>query len=394
MSRDVSPPLGGLSARGFLEGFWQKRPLLLRAAFPDFQLPLDPAELRRLATREGVRSRLVTLSREQEAATARSGPFTAAELAALPAHDWSLLVHEVDRHVGAVAELLERFRFIPNWRIDDAMISLAPDGGGVGPHVDRYDVFLLQGRGRRRWRIREAPPTGRERPVPGAVSGVLADVEFDQEFELDPGDMLYLPPGIPHDGIALGECMTCSIGFRAPDPRELCAGFLTQLSPAVFESLRYADPDLLPAADPGEIPALARERLRRAAAGLFAEGGDFERWIGCYVTRPLRDAPRPAAPVVGSAAELRALLERGAELERSAPPHFAWFGDEGGVWLFVGGESYRLAHGAEPQARLLCGRRRLESGSLLPWLEQGLFAGIVIDLLIRGYLRIGDPTPR
>ena len=391
MSTDDGTALGGLSAGEFLESVWHKKPLLIRAAFPKTALQVQPADVLALATEAGVRSRWITMPDQERNGSARTGPFDASEFSDLPAAGWTLLVHEADRRIASLRTLFERFRFIPNWRLDDVMVSLAPDGGGIGPHVDRYDVFLLQGLGRRRWRIREAPLTGNEHPTPGAGIRVLDGIEFDREFELSPGDMLYLPPGVPHDGIALGQSITYSIGFRAPDPRELCSSFMTSLPPSTFDAIRYADPDLVPAADPGEIPAAALARLRTLSSSLFAEGGPFDAWVGRYVTRPLRDTAEVALPGVTSLPQLRELLKAGGSLRRSAPPHFAWSRDDGGVQLFVGGEAYDLPQDAESQAQLLCGLTPLAAASLTSHLDDERFVGILFDLLVRGFLIVCEP---
>ena len=188
------PELGGLAPRAFLEKYWQKQPLLVRGAVPDIAVPLSTDALLALACEPGVISRLVTAPRDDAGWSLRHGPFDARDFKALPADGWTLLIQEADRLVEAFAALLERFRFAPNWRLDDVMVSYATDGGGIGPHIDRYDVFLIQAQGRRRWRIAGEP----------SEAGP-AEFEHDREWVLDPGDALYLPPGIAHDGVAVAS---------------------------------------------------------------------------------------------------------------------------------------------------------------------------------------------
>ena len=379
------PELGGLPPQAFLEEYWQKQPLLVRGAVPDITAPLSTDALFALACKPNVISRLVAAPRDDANWSVRRGPFDPRDFEALPAHGWTLLIQEADRHVEACAALLERFRFVPNWRVDDVMVSYATDGGGVGPHIDRYDVFLIQAQGQRRWRIADEPLAD-ERLVPGVELPVLAEFKHDREWVLEPGDLLYLPPRIAHEGVAVGECVTCSVGFRVPDPRELCAGFLRQLAPRVFDEIRYSDPDLGLPEHLGEIPASARRQLREAARQLYA-GEDFDRWVGRFVTQPLRGAGPIAGATSGTVARLRERLEGGEILRRSAPSHFAWYRDgEGTVQLFVGGECYPLGKGHKKEAELLCGREILDEVALRPLLGQQGFAEILTDLILRGFL--------
>ena len=207
--------LGGLSPARFMRRHWQKRPLLVRAALPGVRPPLSRASLFALAAEEAVESRLVAHAGGDAASgwSLRRGPIPRRALPPVGRRGWTLLVQGLDLHVPAARELLSAFRFVPEARLDDLMLSWASDGGGVGPHVDSYDVFLLQVQGRRRWRV---GPVGDRTPRPGLPLRILARFEPTEEWLLEPGDMLYLPPGWGHDGTAEGECMTASIGFRAP----------------------------------------------------------------------------------------------------------------------------------------------------------------------------------
>ena len=212
--------LGGLSPADFMRRYWQRKPLLIRQAIPGFKPPLNIAALKKLARRDDVESRLIW--REDGAWQMEQGPFARLPKAAEP--DWTLLVQSVDLHSDAASALLQQFRFIPDARLDDIMISVASDGGGVGPHFDSYDVFLLQAAGRRRWRY------GRQQDLslqPGLPLKILSQFTPEHDVVLEPGDMLYLPPHAAHDGIAVGDdCMTISIGFRAPTQAALARGLL------------------------------------------------------------------------------------------------------------------------------------------------------------------------
>src|SRR5690606_26767068 len=249
------PLLGGLSPAVFMKRHWQRKPLLIRQAFAAFKPPLKLAEVRRLSRRDDVESRLIW--REDDAWQMESGPF--ARLPAAREAGWTLLVQGADLHDDATAALMHQFRFVPDARLDDVMISIAGDGGGVGPHFDSYDVFLLQAAGQRRWRI------GRQKDLslePDAPLKILQNFQPEEEFVLEPGDMLYLPPQVAHDGIAQGPgCMTISIGFRSPSRAELARGMLETAADTLMDRTRgqrlhalYRDPGQPPVATPAALP--------------------------------------------------------------------------------------------------------------------------------------------
>lgn len=273
--------LGGMTAARFLLRHWQKQPLLVRQAIVGFRNLLSTRELFALAGRDDVESRLIV--RERGRWTLAQGPFRRADFRALPEHNWTLLVQGVNLHVAAADALLRRFAFIPYARLDDLMISHAVPGGGVGPHCDSYDVFLLQGGGRRRWRI------GRQRDLalkPRLPLPILARFRPEHECVLEPGDMLYLPPAIAHDGVAVDTCSTYSIGFRAPSAQEIATSFLDWLRDRVGLDGRYADPNRTPARNPARIDrslqAYAVATLRRLAWNERVAA----RFLGSHLTEP------------------------------------------------------------------------------------------------------------
>jgi len=272
--------LGGLSPAAFMRRHWQKRPLLIRQAVPGIAPIVPRAQLFELAAREDVESRLIVHG--QRGWTMKRGPQARRALPAVSRRGWTLLVQGLDLHLDAARELLSWFRFVPDARLDDLMVSWASDGGGVGPHVDSYDVFLLQVQGRRRWRIGPVDDASLEPDVPLKI---LSRFVPDQEWLLEPGDMLYLPPGWGHDGVAEGECMTCSIGFRAAGRDELATEVLQRVIEAVDpdgEDPLYRDPSQ-PATDaPGQVPprlqafaADAVQRLLRDPAALACALGEL-----------------------------------------------------------------------------------------------------------------------
>ncbi len=232
--------LGGITPRDFMRRYWQRKPLLIRQAIPGFKPSLSIADIKQLVKRDEVDSRLIW--RDEHGWNMQAGPFKRLPAASQP--NWSVLAQSVDLHDDATAALMREFRFISDARLDDAMISIATDGGGVGPHFDSYDVFLLQAHGRRRWRISQQKDLTLE---PGLPLKILKDFKPEQEFLLEPGDMLYLPPQLAHDGIAVGDCMTISIGFRAPSQATLACGMLEAANDQILAKLGdtgglYANP--------------------------------------------------------------------------------------------------------------------------------------------------------
>ncbi len=292
--------LGGLSPAAFMRRHWQKKPLLVRAAIAD-PLPVDRAGLFDMAASDGVESRLV--QRDGAAWRLRQGPFSRRALPALSRRDWTLLVQGVDLHSDRAHALLRRFDFLPNARLDDLMVSYASDGGGVGPHFDSYDVFLLQARGRRHWAI------GRQsdlRLQAGLPLKILARFEPEQSFVLEPGDMLYLPPRWAHEGVAVGgDCITCSIGLRAPAAHELAADVLARLadamadetsaamndpaaskSPASRVERRYRDPEQQAIESCGAIPPTLAAFARQSLADALARPQAVEQALGESLSEP------------------------------------------------------------------------------------------------------------
>ncbi len=275
-----SPVPAALSPASFLRRHWQRKPLLLRGALPDIVDMFSASELRHLAIRDEVESRLVTYARGRW--DLAHGPFKQSQLKKPPTRLWSLLVQGVDTHLVKARELLDRFNFVPYARLDDVMLSLAPPGGSVGPHFDSYDVFLLQIHGKRRWRIgMQSDLTLQDAPL-----RILRNFQPQREFEVEPGDLLYLPPQYAHEGIATTECITCSIGFRAPSRQELARAFLEWLPDMLHLEGRYSDPGLAPTREPAAIATPMIEQAERMLAGIRWNRELVEDFLGQYLTEP------------------------------------------------------------------------------------------------------------
>ncbi len=322
----------------FLTNHWQKRPLLIRNPWGIWHNPLEPDELAGLACEDEVESRLVIGNDDHRAM--ESGPFPEDRFGGLGTGPWTLLVQAVDHYVPDVAELIAPFRFVPNWRIDDVMVSYATDGGGVGSHYDNYDVFLVQGLGRRRWRV--GPRCDAQTPLlPHNDLRLIPNFEATDEWVLEPGDILYVPPCFAHDGVAVGDdCMTYSIGFRAPSRAELIEGWCEHVAEQLPDEDRYADPDLVPQSEPGEITSAAIDKLHALVLETLSDKTAFARWFGQHNSIPKYDRDwRPEAPVDAQA--LRSTIAQGLPLVRNPASRFSFIrlGERANL-LFVDGQSF------------------------------------------------------
>ena len=440
----------GMPPARFLREYWQKRPLLIRGAFPDFTPPLSPDDLAGLACMDGALARIVLHTRTTSAssriprsgdpassgfgkaealdysprqrltlravgsADVRSGipgsspgqalpaqsrfrgndgkwkvvtgPFEEDTFAKLPETDWTLLVQDVDKWDTDTADLLDHFRFIPSWRIDDVMISYATDGGGVGAHVDQYDVFLLQGLGRRRWSIdtRPNPPIAFREDV---ELKLLETFSPTHTWTLEPGDMLYLPPGVPHDGVAIGACSTFSIGMRAPAAGELLFDFAAHLAETLPESQRFTDPDLKPVGDAGEIDDAALLRARRTLGPIAASLDDeaFADWFGAFVTRyRIAQVAAPRKRRIDRAM-LAARLPH-ASLERDPWSRFAWRRHGRAARLFVAGNVFDAPVGWAKA--LASGTRNIEGRQLSGLRETDRGVALIAALIDAGHFTL------
>jgi 50S ribosomal protein L16 3-hydroxylase len=337
----------GMTAAIFLRDYWQKKPLLIRNAFPDFVSPLEPEDLAGLACEDGVLARLIEHEKATDNWRVRHGPFAETDFPSLPDHDWTLLIQDMDKWDSDIRGLLEQFKFLPRWRIDDVMVSFAATGGSVGAHVDQYDVFLLQAQGQRHWQIDASTSLGKSDPCLDFRDDVelklLREFNPTHEWVLQPGDMLYLPPGVPHHGVAVDACLTFSVGMRAPSASELLGDFVDTLAAEAPDSLRLTDANLKPACDPFEIDAEAMSRVVEALNLLRM--GDPDRlgdWFGSFITT-YRTAVEPAADE-----ELRPRIEiewdlaHGASLLRHPWSRMAWRRAAKDARLYAGGQMHGM----------------------------------------------------
>ena len=342
----LHPPLG-MPPETFLRDFWQKRPLLIRNAFPGFVSPIAPEDLAGLACEEAALSRLIAHDRSGDSWMVRHGPFEEELFPQLGDHDWTLLVQDVDKWDADVAALLPAFSFLPRWRIDDIMVSFAATGGSVGAHVDQYDVFLLQAHGHRRWQIDASVALGRDAPDIAFRHDVelklLQEFHPTHEWVLEPGDMLYLPPGVPHHGVAEDPCLTFSVGMRAPSTAELLGDFVDTLAADADEALRFNDPDLEVPDDPNEIDDAAMTRAIAALTALRMNDTDrLGDWFARFTTL-YRAAGEVAPPdSTPSRIEVEWDLGQGVRLVRHPFSRAVWRRAGKGSRLFVSGLGFAL----------------------------------------------------
>jgi 50S ribosomal protein L16 3-hydroxylase len=367
----------------FLGTHWQQSPLLICNPWDNWQCPIEPDELAGLACEPEVESRLIVQQGPENWAL-EQGPFDAERFADLGGQPWTLLVQAVDHQVPEVAALLSQFRFVPDWRIDDVMISFATTGGGVGPHFDQYDVFLIQGRGRRRWRIGQhcddATPLRSHQDL-----RLLAEFDEQAVYDLGPGDILYVPPGVAHDGVALDDdCMTLSIGFRAPSRAELITGWSDDVLDGLGEDDRYCDPMLPLQGHPGEITKAALDQLQAMVLEKLADRTAFARWFGTFNSAPKYPDMDwgPEEPL--TAEEVRQAAEGGTVL-RNFASRFAFVREGEAVLLFVDGEMYQC-HGVTARlAETLCAADEIVLGEVD---DAGL--ALLLALVNRGAIAFVD----
>ncbi|QHF45541.1 cupin [Pseudomonas sp. S35] len=378
--------LGGITAREFLRDYWQKKPLLIRQAIPDFESPIDADELAGLALEEEVESRLV-IEHGERPWELRRGPFAEDAFASLPEREWTLLVQAVDQFVPEVAELLEQFRFLPSWRIDDVMISFAAPGGSVGPHFDNYDVFLLQAQGKRNWKIGQMCSS--ESPLlQHADLRILAEFEESAEWVLEPGDMLYLPPRLAHFGIAEDDCMTYSVGFRAPSAAEVLTHFTDFLSQYLTDEERYTDADAQPVSDPHQIQSDALDRLKSLLAEHMSDERMLLTWFGQFMTEP-RYPELVAGEELGEE-DFISTLQDGAILVRNPSARMAWSEVDDDVLLFASGQSRYLPGKLRELLKLVCSADALHSENLGEWLADEDGRDLLCELVKQGSLGFAD----
>jgi 50S ribosomal protein L16 3-hydroxylase len=357
----------------FIERYWQKRPVLLKRGFTQFIDPISPDELAGLAMEDEVDSRLVShLDGKWQVG---HGPFESYDH--LGESNWSLLVQAVNHWHEPTAALMRPFRALPDWRTDDLMISFSVPGGGVGPHLDQYDVFIIQGTGRRRWRVGEKTPMKQHCPHPDLLQVDPFDAIIDEEME--PGDILYIPPGFPHEGYSLENSMNYSVGYRAPSGRELISGFADYVLQRELGSLRYTDPNLPSREHPADVLPQELDGLRQMMLDLINQPEHFNEWIGEFITQTRHelDITPPEPPYQPD--EIYDALQQGDKLVRLGGLRVLRIGGE----VFVNGERVNSPH--RPALDALANHIVLSGEAFGDALEDPSFLAMLAALVNSGY---------
>ena len=376
-----------IPAKLFLQKYWQKQPLLMRKAAKLHPIP-SKERLFSLSTEDEVESRIVLENGFEGPWEAHHGPFDPDAIVQLPGSGWTLLIQDADKHLPSIAPLLDDFSFIPSWRIDDIMISYAADRGSVGPHTDEYDVFLLQASGKRRWKIHQKPVRNDDL-FPDLDLKILRRFEAEEEWLLEPGDVLYLPPGVAHWGIAEGECTTWSVGFRAPSVDELMFSWLEERT-YNHPSGHYRDHGNLIQEHHGEISRGSLNNINSLLTHAMAiDDEELSIWFGKYLTEPKENLMVPRRENRMNPEEVTGRLAENA-LIKHPWSKLLFIRSDDKINLFAGGKAYGFPHSSLALVDKLCGQSRLGTHELKAWLDcTGCTEGICA-LINDGHLNFGD----
>jgi len=380
--------LGDISTETFLSEYWQKKPLLIRNAFPDFEPPVDPDDIAGLSLDEDVESRILIEDVDKQSWQVRHGPFSEQSFTELPKENWTLLVQAVDHWIPEFADLLGQFSFIPSWRRDDLMVSFAPKGGSVGPHYDLYDVFLVQGMGQRHWQLGPKCDDN-TKTLPDLPVKILESMNVEHEWTLNPGDMLYIPPSYAHNGVAVNDCMTFSIGFRAPSEADVLQGFTDHLAAELNNDQRYTDPALKSAEDsPAFIDDDAIERFRQILQQNISQESQLKKWLAQTMTEPKYEELHQPLEEELEWEDIESLFKEATLLTQNETSRWAYFKDEQQVCLFINGQPQAMAESKTTQelAQYLANARHVNIEDITSYLTEPDCQNLLLDLINGNYL--------
>ncbi|MDH5612276.1 MAG: cupin domain-containing protein [Gammaproteobacteria bacterium] len=371
---------GEVSLDVFLSDYWQKKPLLIRNAFPNLPNPVAPEELAGMACEEGINARLIIEKDDVEPWSVQHGPFDEDDFSHLPETHWTLLVNDVEKYIPEAKTLFDQFRFIADWRKDDMMISYAVDGGSVGPHLDAYDVFLIQTYGQRNWKISYQHCN---QFIKDIDLKILAEFNPDEDWLLNPGDMLYLPPNLAHYGVAKGPCMTASVGFRAPSVRAMTSEFAEFIANQTATTLRYTDPNIQLQNHPSEISTSALNTVKNLLnQKLIFDDSMLKQWFGEYITdtRSSNQLSETNRNIINFET-LKKRLKTQEDIHQSPFSRFLFTRDKDTALLFVDGQSYPTSINF---SECLCQNHTIMTTALFAACSTYLDENALLDLYNRG----------
>jgi 50S ribosomal protein L16 3-hydroxylase len=383
---------GNISIETFLTEYWQKKPLLIRNAFPDFESPIDPDEVAGLALEEDIESRIILEDGPNTKWELENGPFSEDRFESLPDSNWTLLVQAVDQWVPEMADLLEHFNFLPSWRLDDIMVSFAPKGGSVGPHYDQYDVFLLQAEGQRKWQLGPKCKADTELRNDSKLS-ILNTMHVTDEWTVNPGDLLYIPPMYAHNGVAENDCMTFSIGFRAPNETAVLQGISDLASIPLTEFNRYSDPSQSNASkSPALIDDASAERILEIVKSKLSDQTLARRWLAETMTESKYEDLHEQLEESLEWDEITPLMTNQHRLTQNETTRWAYFLDGETLHLFVNGIEYSYDNetSAKRLIEMLANNRHNKISDLTDLISTKPNQDILLSLINSNYLYFDD----
>lgn len=378
--------LGGLTPREFLADYWQKKPLFVKGAFPDFKDPLTPDTIAGLSLEEFIPSRLILEEGGVRPWEMRKGPLAEEIFSNLGEKKWMLVVNDMEKFLPHLRLLTDPFNFIPNWRFDDLQATLGPDEGNVGAHWDDYDVFLIQGMGKKHWKI-SFDEVSEDDFVEGIDIRLIEDFNVDQEWIVEPGDLLYLPPRIGHYGVNIGKSITWSVGFRAPKDQELVHDFAAAKMELIEVDARFSDPDLIYQQECGELTDQSVDKvLELLKSHLPLNRETVGEWFGRFITEPKMGQEAYPLDEPVDLEFIEELLEDEQDIERNPGLTFIYRVEGDVATLYVAGEAFAVSADLTPLLALLTRYRFYSPGQLRPYLKETEASALLVQLLNEGYL--------
>ncbi|KZZ13130.1 hypothetical protein A3750_04310 [Oleiphilus sp. HI0079] len=389
MANQALTLLGGLSAEQFLADYWQQKPLLIRGALPHFESPVTPDDLAGLSLEDDVESRIIIEQREDKHWILEQGPFNEETFAQLDSANWTLLVQQLDAWVPQVQTLKRQFNFIPDWRVDDVMASYAPKGGSVGPHFDFYDVFLVQAYGSRKWKLGQWCDQNTATRNDTQLS-ILKDFKTNDEWVLHPGDILYVPPRLAHFGVAENDCITLSVGFRAPRKLELLSSFTHYIceQESAAENSFFSDPKRKRANNPAALEKQDREALKKLLLSAIESDQAFDRWLGEYLSEPKNSAILIPDEGLIDAHQIAEQIYQAEMIYKNEGSRFLYIEQNNAVILFTDGCSTELDLEHLTFVQYLCSEDEYDAQTLLTFCNKVETKELVAMLLKNGSIQV------